>query len=172
MQPRAHTLGSQQRTARIPHQPLAFPRLSFPILSPPRGQLSASEARERSHYQQSIFRLEEVKVKVAQSCPTLCDPWTTQSMKSPGQNAGVGSPSLLQGIFPTQGSKPCLPHCRRILYQLSHQGNPKGSLTASLPWMGKLRLRLGRQLSQSHPGNTRWDQEVEGPDARPPVRSV
>ena len=35
------------------------------------------------------------------------------------------SPSLLQGIFPTQGSNPGLPHCRWILYQLSHQGSPK-----------------------------------------------
>ena len=31
---------------------------------------------------------------------------------------------LLQGIFPTQGPNPGLPHCRRILYQLSHQGSP------------------------------------------------
>ena len=42
---------------------------------------------------------------------------------SPGQNTGVGSCSLLQGIFPTQGLNPCLPHCRGILYQLSHQGS-------------------------------------------------
>ena len=40
---------------------------------------------------------------------------------SPGQNTGVGSLSLLQGIFPTQGSNPGLLHCRRILYQLSYQ---------------------------------------------------
>ena len=59
-------------------------------------------------------------VKVAQSCPTLCD-----SMDSPGQNTGVGSLSLLQGIFPTQGSNPSLPHCRWILYQLSHKGSPR-----------------------------------------------
>ena len=44
---------------------------------------------------------------------------------SPGQNTGVGSCSLLQGIFPTQGSNPGLPHCRQILYQLSHQGSPR-----------------------------------------------
>ena len=44
----------------------------------------------------------------------LPGPWD-----SPGQNTGVGSLSLLQGIFPTQGSNPGLPHCRRILYQLS-----------------------------------------------------
>ena len=44
---------------------------------------------------------------------------------SPGQNTGVGRLSLLQGIFPTQGSNPGLPHCRQILYQLSHKGNPR-----------------------------------------------
>ena len=47
-------------------------------------------------------------------------PWN-----SPGQNTGVSSLSLLQGIFPTQGSNPVLPLCRRILYQLSYKGNPR-----------------------------------------------
>ena len=47
------------------------------------------------------------------------------SWNSPGQNTGVGSLSLLQGIFPTQGSNPGLPHCGRILYQLSHKGSPR-----------------------------------------------
>ena len=42
---------------------------------------------------------------------------------SPGQNTAVGSRSLLQGIFPPQGSNPGLPLGRRIFYQLSHQGN-------------------------------------------------
>ena len=32
---------------------------------------------------------------------------------------------LLQGIFPTQGSNPSIPHCRLILYCLSHQGSPR-----------------------------------------------
>ena len=41
---------------------------------------------------------------------------------SPGQNTGVGSLSLLQGIFPTQGLNPDLFHCKWILYQLSHKG--------------------------------------------------
>ena len=45
----------------------------------------------------------------------LYSPWN-----SPGQNTGVGSLSLLQGFFPTQGSNPGLLHCRWILYQLSH----------------------------------------------------
>ena len=39
-----------------------------------------------------------------------------------GQNTGVGSLFLLQGIFRTQGSNPGLPHCRQTLYRLSHQG--------------------------------------------------
>ena len=50
----------------------------------------------------------------------LYSPWN-----SPGQNTGVGSLSLLQGIFPTQGSNPGLPHCRQILYQLSCKGSPR-----------------------------------------------
>ena len=49
----------------------------------------------------------------------LC-PWD-----SPDKDTGVGCHSLLQGIFPTQGSNPGHPHCRRILYQLCHQGSPK-----------------------------------------------
>ena len=103
--------------------------------------------------------------KVAQPCPTLCDPWTIQSMgfsrpeqwsgepvPSPGdlpnpgteprspalqadslpaeppgkpKNNGVGSLSLLQGIFPTQELNWAFLNCRRILYQLSYQGSPK-----------------------------------------------
>ena len=46
----------------------------------------------------------------------LYSPWN-----SPDQNTEVGSCSLLQGTFPTQGSNPDLLHCRQILYQLSHK---------------------------------------------------
>ena len=66
-----------------------------------------------------------VKVKVAQSRPTLCNPMDYSPWNSPGQNTGVDSLSLLQEIFPTQGSNPGLLHCRRILYQLSHEGSPR-----------------------------------------------
>ena len=51
--------------------------------------------------------------------PGLCSPWN-----SPGQDTGVGSLSLLQGIFQTQGSNPGLPHCRWILNHLSHHWSP------------------------------------------------
>ena len=47
---------------------------------------------------------------------------------SPGQNTGVGSRSCLQGIFPTQGSNQGLPHCRQILYHLSHRESPKSTI--------------------------------------------
>ena len=60
-------------------------------------------------------------VKVAQSCPTLQPHGLHSPWNSPGKNTGVGSLSLLQGIFPTQGLNPGLPHCRQILYQLNHK---------------------------------------------------
>ena len=67
--------------------------------------------------------LDKVKVTVMSNSlgpHRLYSPWN-----SPGQNTGVGSLSLLQGIFPTQGSNPGLLHCRQILYQLSHKGSPR-----------------------------------------------
>ena len=55
----------------------------------------------------------------------MSDPLQPHGLYSPwnslGQNTGVGSLSLLQGIFPTQGLNPGLPRCRQILYQLSHK---------------------------------------------------
>ena len=50
-------------------------------------------------------------MRVAQSCPTLCNPMEYSPWNSPGQNAGVGSLSLLQGIFPMQRLNPSFPHC-------------------------------------------------------------
>ena len=50
----------------------------------------------------------------------LYSPWN-----SLGQNTRVDSLSLLQGILPIQGSNPGLPHCSRILYQLSHKGSSR-----------------------------------------------
>ena len=93
-----------------------------------------------------------VKVKVTQSCPTLCNPeyWSGYRFPSPRdlpnsgieprspalqvnslpveppgkpKNAGVGSLSFLQQIFPTQELNQGVLHCRQILYQLSYQGS-------------------------------------------------
>ena len=64
------------------------------------------------------------QVKVAQSCPILCDLMGHSPQNSPGQNTAVGSLSLLQWIFPTQRSNPGFPHCRWIIYQLSLKESP------------------------------------------------
>jgi len=83
----------------------------------------------------SICRVLWARLKVAyiylclvtQSCSTLCNPvdcsppGSSVHGDSPGKNTGVGSLSLLWGIFLTQGSNPGILHCRRILYHLSHQ---------------------------------------------------
>ena len=65
----------------------------------------------------------------SESCSVVSDslwPHGLYSLwNSPGQNTGVGSLSLLQRIFPAQGSNPGLPHCRQILYQLCHKGSPR-----------------------------------------------
>ena len=73
-----------------------------------------------------------MQVLAAQSCPTL-RPHGLQPARSSVcgilqalKNTGVGSHSLLQGIFVTQGSNEDLLHCRQIPYHLSHRGNEKG----------------------------------------------
>ena len=68
-----------------------------------------------------------LKVKVDWSCPTLCDPMdcsppgSSVHRDSRGMDTRVDCHALLQRIFPTQGLNSGLPHCRWILYQLSHQ---------------------------------------------------
>ena len=67
-------------------------------------------------------------------------PWTIYSpWNSPGQNTGVGSCSLLQGIFPAQESNLGLPRCSRILYHLNHQG---GIIESTMSHMSSLVLTL------------------------------
>ena len=76
-----------------------------------------------------VMLLTQREFRESESCSVMSDslrphglysPWN-----SPGRNTGVGSLSLLQGIFPAQGSNPGLLHCGRILYQLSHKGSPR-----------------------------------------------
>ena len=64
---------------------------------------------------------------VAKWCPILCNPRTAKLLcpcNSPSRNTGVGCHFLLQGIFLTQGSNPCLLYCRQILLQLIHKVKP------------------------------------------------
>ena len=73
-----------------------------------------------------LFLLDLLK---SESCSVMPDSLGTHGLysplNSPGQNTGVGSHFLFQGIFPTQGLNPGLPHWRRILSRLSHQGSPR-----------------------------------------------
>ena len=76
--------------------------------------------RDFKHVAWSLLLLRKWKWK------SLSHVWFFATLwNSPGQNTRVGSLSLLQGIFPTHRSNPGLPHCRRILYQLSHKGRPR-----------------------------------------------
>ena len=71
----------------------------------------------------------------------LYSPWN-----SPGQKTGMGGCSLLQVIFPTQGSNAGLPHCRWILYQLSHQGSPYSQECSLIPGECLIILQYSSQL--------------------------
>ena len=78
---------------------------------------------------------------VSQSCLTLCDPvdyspsGSSVPGDSPGKNTAVGCHALLQGIFPTQRLNPGLPHCRRLLYHLSHQKSTDKEQIADGRWL-------------------------------------
>ena len=65
--------------------------------------------------------------EVSESCSVVSDSLRPHELYSPwnstGQNNGVDSLSLLQGVIPTQGSNVGLPHCRQILYPLNHLGS-------------------------------------------------
>ena len=102
---------------------------------PPPGQTQAHRTHRHTRaYPPDMHRHSDPPQSESESCSVVSDslqhhglysPWN-----SPGQNTGVSSLSLLQRIFPTQGSNPGLPHCRQILYQLSHQGSPKKVLNS------------------------------------------
>ena len=121
-----------------------YPILCDPIeaahQAPPSLGFSRQNTRVACH-----FLLQCMKVKseseVAQLCPTLCDPMDCSPPGSSvhgtlqarvlewgaiafSKNTGVGSNSLLQEIFLTQGSNPGHLYCRYILHHLSHQGSP------------------------------------------------
>ena len=80
----------------------------------------------------------KVKVKVAQLCPTLCDPMnnTVHGILQARILEWV-SCSLLQGLFPIQGLNLGLPHCRWILYQLGHEGNPRTLEWVAYPFFSR-----------------------------------
>ena len=113
------------------------------------GELQASKSLVKTA-EWLFFKWSESRSVVSNSLRLhgLCSPWN-----SPGQNTGVSSLSLLQGIFPTQGLNPGLPHCRRILNQVSHKRSSFSSV----------------QFSRSVMSNSLWPHESQ--HARPPCPS-
>ena len=93
------------------------------------------------------------------SCIWLCDPvdYTVPGILQARILEWVafpfsrGSLSLLQRIFPTQGSNPGLPHCRQILYRLSHKGSPRILECVAYPFSS----RSSRPRNQTQ-GQTNW----------------
>ena len=75
----------------------------------------------------SPFAFMKVKVKSLSRVRLFAAPWLLHPWDFPGKSTGVGCHFLLQGIFPTQGLNPGLPHCRQTLYRLSHQGSHRKS---------------------------------------------
>ena len=74
----------------------------------------------------------------SESRPVVCDSLQPHELHSPWNFPGqilewVAFP-FSRGTFPTQELNPCLPHCRQILYQLSHQGSPRTLEWAACPF--------------------------------------
>ena len=72
-----------------------------------------------------IFLGSTIKWKFLNCAWLFAISWTVWSMELSGIEYWRGSLSLLQEIFPTQGSNPGFPDCRWILFQVSHKGNPR-----------------------------------------------
>ena len=84
----------------------------------------------------------EKKILKSESHSVVSNSLWHHGLYRPGQNTEVGNLSLLQEIFPTQGSNPGLLHCRQILYQMSYKGTPKILEWVAYPFStGSSRLR-------------------------------
>ena len=106
----------------------------------------------------STTREAHSEAKIAQLCLILCNAHGLHSPRNtPGQNTGVGSCFLLQGIFPTQRSNPGLPHCRWILHQLSHSLTQKLKfITFSFASLIKKKNYRPRKLNNLYLCLTSW----------------
>ena len=85
--------------------------------------------KDKSLFFVCLFFFPMTQKTESESCSVVPDSLQSHGLYSPwnssGQNTGVGSLPLLQGIFSTQGLNPGLPNCRWTLYQLSHKGSPR-----------------------------------------------
>ena len=86
----------------------------------------------------------------SQSCPTLrphdCSPPDSCPWDSTGKDTGVGCGFLLQRIFPTQGSNPCLLHWQADSLLLSYRGSPKTELQLAIPSIDSKELKARSEV--------------------------
>ena len=98
------------------------PTLWDPMDSSPPGSSIHGDSPGKWVAMPSARGSSQLRDRTQVSC--FADSWPSEAPGKP-KNTGVGSLSLLQGIFSTQESNRGLLHCRRILYQLSYQGSPE-----------------------------------------------
>ena len=122
--------------------PECLPKKLYHFKFPPAGYENSCYSASWSHLVWSILTFSSSIRRAVISCAFnlllllscfshvwLCDaigcspPGSSVHGDSPSKNTGVGCHALLQGIFLTQGLNPGLPHCRQMLYRLSHQGS-------------------------------------------------
>ena len=127
---RGHCIVSPGKHRRHPRTPTFWLQVPRPGQSPRYHSLSLHCSSRLEFPVSGLWLGARVFVVclVAQPCLMLFDPMDCSLLgssihgASPGKNTGVGCYALLQGVFSTQGSNLGLPHCRQILYHLSHCG--------------------------------------------------
>ena len=100
--------------------------MSYSVSNKPVGNIKDLGCTQLKTKQQSKTSKQTKLTHTTLFDPMDCSlPGSTVHGDSPSKNTGVGCHALLQGIFLTQRSNSGLPHCRQILYHLSHQESSK-----------------------------------------------
>ena len=94
----------------------------------------------------TLFNNEKVKVKVTHSCPTLCAPWTIQSMEFSRPEYWSGQPFPSPGDRPNSGIKPGSPALQADSLPAETQGKPKNTGVGNLSLLQ--RIFLTQELNQ------------------------
>ena len=90
----------------------------------PNQNKTKQQQQKKKHTQKNSFLVKCVCAESLSHLWLYATPGSFVHGNSPGKNTGVDGHAFLQGIFTTQGSNPGPPHCRWILYCLSHQEAP------------------------------------------------
>ena len=124
-----------------------------------------TRCRERSSKsaEKHCYKLRfSLKVKATQSCPTLRPHGLYSPWNSPGQNTGVGSLSLLQGILPTQGWNPASPALQAYSLPAEPPGKPKNTGVGSLSLLQQILPTQGLNRGLLHCSQTLYQLSYQG----------